>query len=161
MCLEKNWGFTVIELVISVAILSILLLITIPDMNFFLRNNRSQATVNTIFSALQFTRSEAINHKIKIKYCKSSDHKICGGNWEDGQIIIDRNEKILRVFAALNYHDTLILNSSLGKDEFIEFATDGGTSGQVGTFTYTPNGQKKYARTIVINHAGRVSVGKI
>ena len=160
MYLTKNLGFTVIELIITIAIVSILLLITIPDMIFFVYNNRTTTAVNTIVSALQFARSEAINHKIKVKYCKSSNHKTCGGNWKDGQIVINENGKILHVFAALNYHDKLILNSSLGENEFVEFTNDGSTNGQVGTFTYVPNGQKKYTRTIIVNHAGRVRVGK-
>ena len=150
---------TLSEVTICITTISILLLITVPDMKFFVRNNRSTAAVNNIVSALQFARGEAINRNTNVKYCKSSNHKTCGGTWEDGQIVITENDKVLRVFAALNYHDTLILSGSLGQDAFIEFTNDGSTNGQVGTFVYIPNGQKKYARTITFNHAGRVKVG--
>jgi type IV fimbrial biogenesis protein FimT len=155
---DKNFGFTLIELLITISIMSVLLLITIPNITNFGIKNRSAITVHNIVSALQFARSTAINHKTKVKYCKSSNHKICGGNWEDGQIIISEDQKLLHVFAALNYRDTLTWNSSLGKNEFIEFTSDGRTNGQVGTFTYIPNGQKKYLKTITINHAGRVKI---
>ena len=145
MPLSKAFGFTILELLITITITSILLLLTIPDMRAFMINNRS-------------TTSEAINHKIKVKYCKSLDHKTCSGNWENGQIVINENEKLLRTFAALNDRDTLIWNSSLGRDEFVEFTSDGCTNGQVGTFTYIPKGQKEHSKKIIINQTGRIRV---
>jgi type IV fimbrial biogenesis protein FimT len=154
----KNFGFTIIELLITVTLISIMLLIAMPNMSDLVLHNRATTNINTIISALQLARSEAINRKIKVKYCQSSNYKTCGGNWKDGQIIIDEDGKLLRTFAALNYHDTLIWNSSLNRDEYVEFTSDGCTNGQVGTFIYTPNGQKKYAKAITINHAGRVRI---
>jgi len=145
-----------IELIITIAIVSILLLTTIPNMNFFIINNHSITTTNTIVSALQFARSEAINRKIKVKYCKSLNHNTCGGKWENGQIVIDENGKLLRAFAALKPNDSLTWNSSLGKDDFVEFTSNGSTNGQVGTFTYIPKEKIKYSKKIIINQSGRI-----
>lgn len=154
----QNLGFTTIELLITIAIISILLLSTVPAMQNFINNNKSAAVTNGIVSALQFAKNEAIKNRLKVKYCKSSNHKTCGGKWEDGQIVIDETGKLLHVFAALNYNDKLIWNSSFSKDDYVEFTGIGCTNGQNGTFVYIPGGQEKYSQTITINQAGRVKI---
>lgn len=151
-------GFTTIELLVTISIVSILLLISVPCMTCLINSNKAAATTNNIVTALQFARSEAIKNKINVKYCKSSDHKTCGGKWEDGQIVIDENGKLLRIFAALNYHDKLIWNSSFNKDDYIEFTSVGFTNGQTGSFIYTPSGQEKYSRSITVSQTGRIKI---
>jgi type IV fimbrial biogenesis protein FimT len=138
-------GFTVIELLITLLLVSILLLIGFPAMHDLVMNNRATASVNNIVVGLQFARSEAIKNNVRVKFCKKD-------NWRDGQIVIDTsNDKILRVFPALAKGDKLTWKSSLGKDDYVEFSSLG-FSEQKGTFTYYPNGENKYARKIVVNY---------
>jgi type IV fimbrial biogenesis protein FimT len=152
-------AFTLIELLIAISIMAILLLISIPSVYDLVVSNRTTAEVNNIISALQFARNEAIRNGVPVKFCKSINHKTCGGNWQDGQIVINEsNNEIFRVFLALPKGDNLTWNSSLGKEDYIEFSAIGSTNGQHGTFSYCPNGEKKYARAIIISQAGRIRV---
>lgn len=152
-------AFTLIELLISISILVVLSLISVPSIYSLVMSNRATSVVNNIVSALQFSRSKAIENGKIVKFCKSANHKTCGGNWEDGQIVIDEsNNEIFRVFSALPKGDKLIWNSSLKKEDYVEFSAIGSTNDQDGTFSYCPHGEKKYAVAIIINQAGRIRV---
>jgi len=153
-------GFTVIELLITLLLVSVLLLIGFPAMHDLVMNNRATASVNNIVSGLQFARNEAIKNSIRVKFCKSSDHKTCGGAWRDGQIVIDSNSgKIYRVFPAMSSGDKLSWESSLGKDDYVEFSSIGFCE-QKGTFTYYPNGEDKYARKIIVNQGDTLHIAR-
>ncbi|KPJ67389.1 MAG: hypothetical protein AMJ43_03770 [Coxiella sp. DG_40] len=157
--MSNERAFTLIEMLIAISILSILLLISIASMYSLIMNNQATAEINNIVSALQFTRAEAIKNGVAVKFCKSVNHKVCGGNWRDGQIIIDEsNNKIFRIFSALPKGDKLIWKSSLGKESYIEFSPIGSTNGQYGTFSYCSDDKKKYARAIIISQTGRIRV---
>jgi type IV fimbrial biogenesis protein FimT len=147
----KRQAFTLIELLIAISIAGILLIIGIPAMHGFVMRNEAAAEANNIVSALQFARSEAIKRDVNIKFCKK-------GRWRDGQIVETLQGKILRVFPALPVGDELIWDSSLGKNDCVEFSTIGSTNGQRGTFYYYPHGEKKDAKKVIINAAGRIRV---
>ena len=73
----QKLGFTIIELLITIAIAGILLVATIPAMRNFITANRATAQVDHIVAAIQFARSEAIKLGTTVHYCGSSDHINC------------------------------------------------------------------------------------
>jgi len=158
--MKKN-GFTLIELLITIAIVGILIFVGVPSLRHLVAANRAITKTDHFVSALHLARSEAIKLGVKVKFCKSSDHKTCGGNWRDGQIIITADNKLVRTFAALPSNDQLIWNSSLGKDDYLEFTPIGNTNGQSGTFYYYPQGKSAYAKEIVISNTGRIRVTNV
>lgn len=151
-------AFSILELMIVVSLISLLLLITAPHLQNLLLNNQGVTVVNNLIAELNFTRSEAIKNRMLVRLCASGDHATCGGNWRDGQIIITEKDRVLRVFPALNKNDTLVWNSSLNKDNYIEFNDYGMTNGQTGTFTYCPQGKKEFAQAIVLNQTGQIRI---
>lgn len=153
----KIRGFTLIELLITIAVVGILLVSGVPTMRHLILVNRATSQVDHIVAALQYARSEAIKLNVNVKYCGSSDHKTCDGAWSHGQIALAGNE-VLRVFGALAHSDALTWDSSLNKDEYLEFSPLGTTNGQSGSFYYRQN-QKDVAK-IVVNNAGRIRVEK-
>lgn len=60
-------GFTLIELMVSVAILAILLGIGIPSMQVMIQNNRITSAANDFLGALGAARSEAIKRGINVR----------------------------------------------------------------------------------------------
>lgn len=129
-------AFTLIELLVTLSILSVLLILAIPTSRHLLLNSQATSQMETLGSSLNYARSQAIFRQEKTIFCKSADHKTCGGNWRDGQIIGDSKGTVLRVFSALPKNTTLVWNSSGGSDNTITWLPSGYTNGQRGTFYY-------------------------
>ena len=152
----RKQGFTLIELLAAIALASVLLLITIPAFQQVLAHNRATIEVNKIISALHYARSEAIQLNEIVIFCKSADAKQCGGNWEDGQIIL-ANNRVLRVYPALPANTRLYLKGNFGNNDTIRWLPSGATAGQKGSIYYCPT-DERYARRIVLEKTGRVRV---
>ena len=70
---NKN-GFTLIELLVVVAIISITLAIGFPSFQSIITNSRLTTAANSMVSALQFARSEALKqHKAVVIRKKTTD----------------------------------------------------------------------------------------
>lgn len=150
-------GFTILELLATLTVFAIILLLAIPAARDVLAENRTTAEVNTLVSGLSYARSEAITSGQTLTFCKSSNHKTCGGQWRDGQIILDSKGTLLRVFAAIPVTDNLTWNGSGGKDDAIVWTPSGYTKGQRGTFYYcVANGDVLHSRAVVLWDTGRV-----
>ncbi|GAA5525064.1 hypothetical protein Maes01_01624 [Microbulbifer aestuariivivens] len=57
---KRSMGFTLIELMIVVAILAIVTTIGVPSFNTLIKDNRLTAAANDLVGALQFARAEAV-----------------------------------------------------------------------------------------------------
>lgn len=66
-------GFTLLELMVVLAIVGVLMAVAIPAMGDFLRNGRITAAANDVMAALHFTRSEAIKRRVPVSLCTSTD----------------------------------------------------------------------------------------
>ena len=66
-------GFTLLELIVTLAIGAILLAVAIPSMSTLIGGNAMSATVNTLVHALQSARSEAVKRSLPVGVCTSND----------------------------------------------------------------------------------------
>ena len=114
----KQGGFTLLEMMIAIAVLAALLSFGIPNFRDFIRNARMAAAANDVLADMNFARSEAIKRRVPVTLCKSnSDHDACDDdddtpfrNWivfvddanpildatDDGDGAVDGGELILR-----------------------------------------------------------------
>ena len=96
MNMKRENGFTLVELLISIVIVTTLLAMGIPSFKDFLKNNRLVAQSNGLVAALQLARSEAVKRGTDTVICASTNQTACTGNgdWDKGWIVfsdIDRN----------------------------------------------------------------------
>ncbi len=66
-------GFTLLELMVVLAIAGILMAVAIPAMGNFLRNARITGAANDVMAGLHFTRSEATKRRQPVSLCTSAD----------------------------------------------------------------------------------------
>lgn len=168
--LQKTAGFTLIELIITLAVAAILLAIAAPSFTDLIKDNRQIAQINSLSASLNLAKSEAIKRSITVTVCSSNDQSSCSGNWENGWIIFEDEddshtvstktngdtEAIVRVQQALSNGNTLRYNRAPGT--FISYSSDGFASAFQGTFTLCDDRGPSNARGLVISPSGRVRV---
>lgn len=163
--MKKNSGFTLLELVITVALVSIVMAIAIPSMTTFTQNDRLTTNINTLIGHLAYARSEAVKRSQQVSICVSSDTTSCTGvNWQDGWIVyIDADgsntfsagEEILRAQQPLDGANTLA--TAIGTQVIYDYRGFV-TPASVGSFLLCDARNGPYGKTITISTTGRVRV---
>jgi type IV fimbrial biogenesis protein FimT len=89
-------GFTLYELMMTVAIVALILAFGIPNLREFTLNSRMTSTANDLQAAFMLARSEAARAKSNVTICASADPMgtaDCGGAWDQGYIVfVDERE---------------------------------------------------------------------
>lgn len=121
----RQRGFTVVELMVTIAILAILMALAVPSFTALIRSNRLTSTANELVAALQLTRSEAVRLNGGVSLCRSDNGKACaaGGNWT-GFLVVARDGTVLRTSTL---RADLIVRSNVldGLNDRLTFGADG------------------------------------
>ena len=84
--MKKHIGFTLIELMVAVAVVGVVVAIGMPSFGELLKNNRMVTQANTIIASLHQARSETINRGISVRI----EPLVAGTDWSAGwQLRID------------------------------------------------------------------------
>lgn len=85
---RRSKGFTLVELMITIAVVAIMSAIAYPSFQATLRSNRMATTSNELIAALSLARSEAVKNKRGGGVCASVDGSSCdGAAWTDGWLV--------------------------------------------------------------------------
>jgi len=89
-------GFTLVELLVTIAVAAILAALALPAFNNFILNDRDSSQINSLVSSFNYARSEAVkrNTSYGVEVCPSSDGQTCNGSaaaWYSGWIVLDMN----------------------------------------------------------------------
>ena len=149
-------GFTMIELLIVMAIAAILATVAVPSFWTLIQNQRATTQANNLVTAVNLARSEAARRGDQVEICASTDQADCNSSdWTNGWVVRDASSgEVLRVWDPLP--TTGNINSN-GDDEIL-FNSRGEADGNY-SFTLWFNGcTGEQTRSIQINRAGRASV---
>lgn len=158
-------GFTLLELIIVLAIVGIISGIAAPSLQNMLESNRSTAHTQRFIRTLNLARHTAITRKEITTLCPSNNGRKCGGEWHRGTILfrdknnnrqVDNDERLIEVSEAYSEGITLNWRASAGRNTYIRFSPTGAAR-EFGTFTYCPRSRDtRYAKMLVLNRQGRV-----
>ena len=84
-------GFTLTELLLTIAIAAILLGIGIPGLQQYLQNNRRAAAVNQLVGDIQAARVLSLNEGRNLVLCTGAANTGCSlsSNWQNGWILFE------------------------------------------------------------------------
>lgn len=69
----RHNGFTLMEMMMALAVIGVVVAITIPNFQTFLLNNRMTGAANDLLAAVNVARSEAIKRQRTVGICTSTD----------------------------------------------------------------------------------------
>jgi type IV fimbrial biogenesis protein FimT len=128
--MNKSRGFTLLELMVVLAIVAILVTLAVPSFKQMIQSNTMSSNVNTFLGDMRYARSEAVRRGGAVVMCRSNlpeTTQSCNGNvgagngWLTGWIIFhdldndgtrDAGEPVLRVQGPITSMDSIIEPSS-------------------------------------------------
>lgn len=121
-------GFTLIELMITLAVLAIVISLAIPSFVTFINNNRTTSATNDLIASFNLARTEAIKRNGTLLIQSKN-----GTDWSDGhQIRVSSTSEILRDINAA--HSSVTMDSD----------------NAVSVISYTPSGGVTAASTTTV-----------
>ncbi|MCP5146239.1 MAG: GspH/FimT family pseudopilin [Gammaproteobacteria bacterium] len=86
--MKTQRGFTILELMLTLAIAAVVLAIGAPGLRTFIQNTRTATEMNDLITAINIARSEAAARSMSVSVVPLS-----ANDWSDGwQVITDRDE---------------------------------------------------------------------
>ena len=158
---KANAGFTLYELMVTMAVASIIISFGVPGFQNYIQSSRSVTHTNDLVTALNLGRSEATRRGSPIDLCASTDAATCSGSndWSTGWIARTPAGDVLRTWPARS-GGAAVLTSNVSS---VRFQARGSLAGGV-TPQMTmqlPKCTNNGRRVITVNIAGRIAVNRM
>lgn len=158
-------GFTLVETLITIAILGIVMSMAMPNLTRFVTSMRVDNEIAKLQRFLLATRNAAINSGETVTVCPLTSNS-CSSSWGnkvtifidvdgDGNFDSSDNDEVLSVKDAINADDTLQFSRNR-----VTYSPSGLSFGYNGTFAFCPANQSELSRGITVAGSGRVYVSK-
>lgn len=144
---RKAIGFTLLELLITLAVVAIIVSIGAPSLSGGLNDSRLRTSANSLQSALSAARSTAVAKGVIVTVCKSTTSQTCasGSDWAEGWIVfvdkgtigvVDAEDADLSSGTASDQR--ILVQQGLG--ESVAVKAESNTGGGLNYVSFQPNG---------------------
>jgi type IV fimbrial biogenesis protein FimT len=163
-------GFTLIELMVTLAVMGVVLAIGLPSFQNFIVSSRLTTGANDLVVALNLARHEALRRGQRVSVCPSSDGAACAasGGWEQGYIVfsdggttgsVDGTDTVIRRQPGLASGYAATGNGNV--DSYISFTASGvsrmaSNALQAGTISLCAPDSSGLSRAVILSAMGRV-----
>lgn len=170
--MRRDSGFTLIELMVGIALVGLLLSMAVPALDVFVLNARQTGAINDFVSSMHVARSTAITTNQRVTVCASADGENCNGaSWEDGWIVftdldsdqsVDAGDRMLTTSAGIR-------GVSINSGEFGDFlmyrpngrVMNASVNGNSGQFTVCDSRGAERAKVLIVDLSGRPRLSKL
>ena len=156
--LRRQTGFTLLELLVTLAVAAVLVAIAVPSYRDMVERNAMAASTNDLVGSLNYARSEAVTRGRETYVCPTQDKQTCTGQgrWTEGWIVyapdpgsdIPTGENLLQVHGSVR--DQLSIE---GASELV-FDANGFTTNYSNLRLESPESNE--TRLICIARSGRI-----
>lgn len=162
--LGRQNGVTILELMIGLAITSIVLTLAVPSAQSIIIQNRIVAEINEFSGVVQFARYHAIDEQVDTVVCPTADFSDCGANWDNPKMVFadlngdgNRNddEELLVGTSAI-----ASANDMTGPAAIVRFQGSGAVSSPATFLLCHKDDDAKYARALTLSLQGRVKMSQ-
>ncbi|MEW8505449.1 MAG: GspH/FimT family pseudopilin [Candidatus Thiodiazotropha sp.] len=164
---KHEQGFSIAELLVTLAISSILVTIAIPSYRSFTAKNLQASEINSFVQHFRLARSLSISKETHHVLCPSSNGENCSAStdWSRGFILYeDRNRNRIRDQgeAMQGVHQPghemdIAIHSNQGR-RLVVYQGDGRPSGYNLTLTFCDPGSQIPPKALIVNNVGRVRI---
>ncbi len=171
--MKKSSGFTLVELMVTLAVGIIILAIGVPSFMSMMSTNQAAGYANDLVGAIRLARSEAVKRGSDVAICASNaDQTACSGtDWNNGWIVfadddsgddLDAGEDIIRVW-SIQSKERSYLAFGTTAPAVIRFVPSGANAqdAQIQFAFKKTDCHASQARQITISRMGRASLDHV
>ncbi|WP_312960352.1 GspH/FimT family pseudopilin [Stutzerimonas nitrititolerans] len=149
-------GFTLIELMVTIAVLAVVIAIAAPSFTSVIQSNRATALHHEVLGAIQLARSEAVKRRKDVIVCRTEDQEDCanGADWSTGWLIREVGGDVVKV------QDPIAGMALTGPNAGVLFHSSGMTNAVTNFTTTTSSCTTGTKYTIEVSLTGSPTIDK-